>query len=409
MKKYGIFLPFLLLALLLAGCGQEDALPTEQQSGIFFYDEASRPLTGWQDRSGSRYYLGSDGQALTGIREIDGETYFFRADGTMATGWTMAEGKTYYLRSNGTLVTGWFSYEGQRYYLTPHGAAVGIQEIEGDRYVFDGTGKLTSGWAFFGDSTAYGDKNCHPLTGWQEIEGKRYYFNEAGILSAGWITIGSFDYYFLADGSPAQGKMTIDGVRHWFASNGQELALVNPDTPMPEDYTVELVSIGGDHQIAAIAYDSFQEMMEACRDAGLHPAVCSSYRTQEYQEKLYERKVDSYLQEGYGEEEARELAGHTVAYPGTSEHQLGLALDLVDNRNWNLDESQAETETQKWLMENSWRYGWILRYPDEKSAITGIIYEPWHYRYVGKEIAKEIYELDMCLEEYLMMLTPGVG
>ena len=98
-----------------------------------------------------------------------------------------------------------------------------------------------------------------------------------------------------------------------------------------------------------------------------------------------------------------------MAIPGTSEHQLGLAVDIIDNRNWNLNESQAQMPTQKWLMEHSWRYGWILRYPNEKSEITGIIYEPWHYRYVGKEIAAEIHDLGVCLEEYLQMLTVGVG
>ena len=88
---------------------------------------------------------------------------------------------------------------------------------------------------------------------------------------------------------------------------------------------------------------------------------------------------------------------------------LDMALDIVDNRNWKLDESQADMPTQQWLMENSWRYGWILRYPNEKSAITGIIYEPWHYRYVGKTIAKEIYDLGICLEEYLQKLSNSVG
>ena len=103
------------------------------------------------------------------------------------------------------------------------------------------------------------------------------------------------------------------------------------------------------------------------------------------------------------------MAATEVAMPGTSEHQLGLALDIIDNRNWNLDESQASMPTQQWLMENSWRYGWILRYPNEKSEITGIIYEPWHYRYVGKTVAAEIYNLGVCLEEYLQSLTAGIG
>ena len=394
--------------LVFEGCG--DQIPqNEIQSGIYFYDENGEPLTGWQDLEPGRYYLSDEGQAAVGICRIGSDTFLFRENGVMATGWTEYNDKNYYLRSNGTMVTGWFSLEGQRYYLSIEGAATGVQEVEGKRYVFDKDGKLTSGWADLGDDTAYGDINGHPLTGWQQIDGKRYHFNDEGLLSAGWITIGSFNYYFHADGSPAQGKVTIDGKKHTFASNGQELILVNPWNHVPEDYTVELTSINDDHRIASIAYQDYLEMMDDCEDAGNQPAVCSSYRTQEYQENLFRKRVDRYVEDGYDREEATRLAGTSVAIPGTSEHQLGLAIDIVDNRNWNLDESQAKMPTQQWLMENSWRYGWILRYPDEKSAITGIIYEPWHYRYVGREVAAEIYELGICLEEYLMMLTPGVG
>ena len=90
-----------------------------------------------------------------------------------------------------------------------------------------------------------------------------------------------------------------------------------------------------------------------------------------------------------------------VAYPGTSEHQLGLALDIVDVSYQQLDTEQENTPVQQWLMKNSWKYGFVLRYPADKSDITGIIYEPWHYRYVGKEAAAEIYENKLCLEEYL--------
>ena len=94
-------------------------------------------------------------------------------------------------------------------------------------------------------------------------------------------------------------------------------------------------------------------------------------------------------------------AAKTVALPGTSEHQLGLAVDIVDRSNQNLDRTQETTAVQQWLMAHSWEYGFILRYPDEKSETTGIIYEPWHYRYVGKEAAEEIYRQGVCLEEYL--------
>ena len=175
---------------------------------------------------------------------------------------------------------------------------------------------------------------------------------------------------------------------------------------------MELTAINKDYQVATVAYEDYLDMMRDCENAGHQPIVCSAYRTQEYQQSLYDRKIQRLLDDkdnDYTEEEAKIVAARSVAVPGTSEHQLGLALDIIDARNWRLDESQADMPTQQWLMENSWRYGWILRYPNAKSSITGIIYEPWHYRYVGREIAAEIHKLDLCLEEYLQMLTGGIG
>ena len=408
MKKhhYLILSCILILALLLC-------LPRKQKndvhSGIYFYDENGKPLTGWQIIEDSRYYLGDDGQAHVGVQLIEGYHYYFLPDGAMATGWAESAGGRYYLRSNGTMVTGWFSMDGQRYYLTLEGAATGVQTIEKAKYLFNIEGILSSGWVDTAEGRAYGDPNCHPLTGWQTIEGKRYHFGSEGILSTGWTEIDRFRFYFHEDGSPAQGTITIDGARANFASNGQELILVNPWNTLPEDYKVELTAISDEHKIASIALADFQDMIRDCEDAGMKPAVCSSYRTQAYQEALYQRRIDRYVESGYKLEDATALAGKSVALPGTSEHQLGLAVDIVDDRNWNLDESQAKMPTQQWLMENSWRYGWILRYPNEKSALTGIIYEPWHYRYVGREVAAEIYKLDICLEEYLMRLSPSVG
>jgi len=90
-----------------------------------------------------------------------------------------------------------------------------------------------------------------------------------------------------------------------------------------------------------------------------------------------------------------------VAVPGTSEHQLGLAVDIVDLDHQLLDETQEDTPVQRWLLAHSWEYGFILRYPSEKSELTGIIYEPWHYRYVGKEHAKVMFQQGVCLEEYV--------
>ena len=143
------------------------------------------------------------------------------------------------------------------------------------------------------------------------------------------------------------------------------------------------------------------EMLTDCTKNGGNPVVCSSYRTHEKQIGLYEAQVKKHMDEGMDRAQAEKEAGKVVAVPGTSEHEVGLAVDLCDYTNQNLDESQAETVTQKWLMANSWKYGFILRYPVDKSDLTGIIYEPWHYRYVGKDIAAEIYSRGICLEEYL--------
>ena len=111
------------------------------------------------------------------------------------------------------------------------------------------------------------------------------------------------------------------------------------------------------------------------------------------------------LEQGYSEDDATALAATWVAYPGTSEHQLGLTVDICSIGNQELDSSQEDTATQQWLMANCYKYGFILRYPADKSDITEISYEPWHYRYVGVEAATEMYQKHLCLEEYLEQHT----
>ena len=142
-------------------------------------------------------------------------------------------------------------------------------------------------------------------------------------------------------------------------------------------------------------------MMDDARRAGLSPLICSSYRTRAKQEELHKNQVQKFLSEGYSQSMAEQKASQWVAPPGTSEHELGLAVDIVATDHQLLDETQEHTPEQKWLMENCWKYGFILRYPTSKSSITGIGYEPWHYRYVGKDAAKQIMEQGICLEEYL--------
>ncbi len=179
------------------------------------------------------------------------------------------------------------------------------------------------------------------------------------------------------------------------------LLLVNPWHRLPKDYSVKLTRLRNGQSVDERIYPDLQSMIDDARAVGLDPLICSSYRTSERQETLYANKVSEYLAQGYSQAQAHEEAGKWVAYPGTSEHQTGLAVDIVAGGYQLLDELQEQTAEQQWLMDNSWRYGFILRYPNDRSTVTGINYEPWHYRYVGRNVASEMHERGLCLEEYL--------
>ena len=184
------------------------------------------------------------------------------------------------------------------------------------------------------------------------------------------------------------------------------LLLVNPWTPLPEDFVPgELVPVQNDQAVDARAYPDLQDMLQDMSQAGLSPLICSSYRSQERQQELYDNKVQRVMAEGASREAAQAEAARWVARPGTSEHQTGLAVDIVSLSNQMLDETQESTPEFQWLAENAWKYGFILRYPSDKSEKTGIAYEPWHFRFVGKEAAAEMHDLGLCLEEYLESLA----
>lgn len=195
------------------------------------------------------------------------------------------------------------------------------------------------------------------------------------------------------------------GLGPFVPSSQWNLVLVNPWHPIAPGYTVELTQLRNGQSFDSRAYPELQQMMDDARAAGLSPLICSSYRTDAQQQNLYRNKVQSLLNQGYTKQAAEAEAGRWVAVPGTSEHQLGLAVDIIASSYQVLDEAQENTAEQQWLMANAHRYGFILRYPSEKSAITSIGYEPWHYRYVGKAAAKEIFEQGLCLEEYLQQLA----
>ena len=250
-----------------------------------------------------------------------------------------------------------------------------------------------------------------PLTGWQQLDGQWYYFNDTGAMHTGFLDYEGSTYYFKEDGTMAVGEVLVDGKAYHFMANGQRILLVNPWNTVPEDYTPELVEVAtyysvSDTYVDARCYDALIAMIKECNQVCPQVCIVSSYRTHAYQEGLFENKIQRVMAaENVDREQAAVLAAKEVAVPGTSEHQLGLAVDIVDTRDWSLENIQAELPAQQWLMANSWRYGFILRYPADKADVTGIIYEPWHYRYVGKDLAAYLYENDLTLEEYLAALT----
>lgn len=180
------------------------------------------------------------------------------------------------------------------------------------------------------------------------------------------------------------------------AAGGWELTLVNADHPLPADWQVQTVEVAGGERVDERILPALQQLFDAARAEGLYPVVASGYRTGGEQQQILEDKIEAYRQEGYPEDLARQAAAQWVAQPGTSEHELGLAVDI------NPDAAMGTgQELYDWLLEHAWEYGFIKRYPADKSDITGIANEPWHYRYVGQGAARAITEQGLCLEEYL--------
>lgn len=188
-------------------------------------------------------------------------------------------------------------------------------------------------------------------------------------------------------------------------SDDWRLLVVNPWNKLPENYEVETEYIQDGQSFDSRAADAMRQMIADCQKAGGTPILCSGYRAHSKQVYLFDRQIAKWEAQGYGEEEATEQAGTVVAIPGTSEHELGLAMDIYSSENQNLDDSQEDTMTQQWLMANSWRYGFVLRYPKDKTDVTGIIYEPWHYRFVGVANAAVMHRKNLCLEEYVRWLA----
>ena len=188
-----------------------------------------------------------------------------------------------------------------------------------------------------------------------------------------------------------------------FDKDDWRLMLINKQHPIPADYSFTLGPIKtmkGTMKCDERIIEDLLSMIQDAGDEGINLAICSPYRDMNRQKVLFNRKIKTYMASDMTYMEAYKLASQTVTVPGASEHQVGLAIDIVADYYLNLDEGFAETEAGIWLAENCAEYGFVLRYPKGKEYITSIEFEPWHFRYVGKEAAGIMMEEGLCLEEF---------
>lgn len=182
------------------------------------------------------------------------------------------------------------------------------------------------------------------------------------------------------------------------------LLLINKQHPIPDGYEFTLGTIKGNMKCDERIIDDLLLMLQGAKRDGVNLVICSPYRDMNRQEVLFNRKIELYMKKGMSYMEAYKTTAQAVTVPGASEHQIGLALDIICDSYAQLNEGFGDTQAGKWLAAHSCEYGFILRYPKGKEYITSIEYEPWHFRYVGKEAAMQITSKGITLEEYVESL-----
>ena len=364
---------------------------------MYFADpDTGAAASGWMEKDGDTYYLDGKGKVATGLTEIDGQFYFLGDDGKRVSGWTISDGRRYFL-TDGIITTGWADTElGRCFFLEDGTLGFGWTETTEGRYYLTENGTIGTGWMDTEEGRLWLDENGQPGTGFVQTGEGRAYLNESGIAQTGWLELEGKLYYAHENGILAMGKLIIDEQTWYFDSRGCWVPLVNKWNALPDDYEVELADYGK-HEIAAEALEYLKGMIDQIKGLGYYK-VTSIYRSKATQQNIWDRYYNNFRAAGYKKADAERLTGEKVAIPGTSEHHLGYAVDI-----------DGVKPVHNWLAEHSWEYGFIVRYPDGTTEITGIEYEPWHFRYVGVELAKELYELGITLEEYMDMLTEQAG
>ena len=359
----------------------------------YYFDHSGYMYTGWLTTDEGTYYLDADGVMQTDLQklEADGQIglYYFARDGKAHTGWLrLSDTDNYYFGEDFRACTGWREIDRQHYFFDDDGRMhTGWLEQGENRYYLDPW--RLEGWADLDDGRYYFAEDGKALQGWLTVPEGTYYLEETGRMYTGWLTLSTDRYYLQSDGLMATGFVTVDGTQRYFQETGAYVPLVNPWNPLTEDYELQLVTVEK-YQVDATCAPALQEMLEACRKAGNKVQINSAYRDEKKQQSIWEEYRQNYMAQGYSYAQAEKMTAGYVAVPGTSEHHTGLGIDLGSG-----------SRTYQWLAEHCWEYGFILRYPADKTQQTGFNYEPWHFRYLGKTMAKAVHESGLTLEEYL--------
>ncbi|MEH7225023.1 D-alanyl-D-alanine carboxypeptidase family protein [Bacillus sp. JJ1566] len=455
MKKLIAFLLLLFIIPLIAFSNNEEIADTEEitdeeeaqaqlpelklgweqvDNSWFYYDEHNQKVVGWELIDGNWYYFNKESGAREsgwildnynwyfldqdGIMQTDwvldkNKWYFLNKSGAMRTGWVFNQNKWYFLTGSGAMKTGWV-YDSSWYFLSESGAMkTGWVYNQNKWYFLDHTGRMKTGWVYdqnkwyhlndygvMNSGWLYKNRNWYLLgqngamkTGWQLSSNKWYYLKSSGEMMTGWYQVNSKWYYSFSSGILATSTMIngsyvnkdgawIEPTTGYHYKNG--ILIVNKVHSLPSTYNP------GENTEARSA---FEAMKADAKKQGLTLSAFSTYRSYSYQSTLYNRYVSNYGQTA---------ADTFSAKPGKSEHQTGLAFDIGGSNSslWAEDDF-AYTSEGKWLASNAQYYGFILRYPQGKEHITGYKYEPWHFRYVGVNLAKSITQSGLTLEEYI--------
>lgn len=388
--------------------------------GTYYYmnEETFEPCSGFIQEFGKTYYIDEETAIKTkGQAYLDDSWYFFdEKSGEMRTGfqYIKPERKTvYYSANSGKMLKGEQTVGSYRYYFEPETGAMMtgfVTTDTGKRAYFNEEGHMLYGAQVINYNEYYFDPSTGAMhTGFRTANGNTYYYSGSGIKQFGWTTVNGTEYYFNeTTGAMATGRTVINGRTYFFESNGRQvdfndtsslLVVANkkhrlPVGYVPDNLVIPNVPMNYTMYLKQEAASAMEHMFAAAANAGITLRLGSAYRSEALQNQLYYGYVAQ-----YGQAEADTISSR----PGYSDHQTGLAADISDHDGATyLTQSMEYTPEGRWLRDHAHEYGFIMRYPKGKDAITGYSYEPWHFRYIGVEYATAIYNTDVwySFEEY---------